>query len=43
MSKMQIDIDAPDFVLNDFTGKEFSLSSYRNLKNVLLIFNRGFL
>ena len=43
MSKMQIDIDAPDFVLNDFAGKEISLSSYRNLKNVLLIFNRGFL
>ena len=43
MSKVQVNTEAPNFVLNDFDGKEISLSSYRNTKNVLLVFNRGFL
>ncbi|MEZ4527613.1 MAG: hypothetical protein R2941_16970 [Desulfobacterales bacterium] len=43
MSKLQISEKAPDFVLKDFNGKEISLASYRNRKNVLLVFNRGFL
>ena len=43
MSKVQIDTEAPDFVLNDFDGKKISLSDYRNKKNVLLVLNRGFL
>jgi len=43
MSKVQVDIAAPDFVLNDFRGKVISLSDFKNRKNVLLIFNRGFL
>ncbi len=43
MSKVQINVKAPDFVLNDFDSKEVSLSSYRNIKNVLLVFNRGFI
>ena len=42
MSKVQINVEAPNFVLNDFDGKEVSLSGYRNIKNVLLVFNRGF-
>jgi len=43
MQKVQVNEKAPDFVLNDFRGKEVSLSAYRNRKNVLLVFNRGFL
>ncbi len=43
MLKVQINVEAPNFVLNDFNNKEISLSSYRNIKNVLLVFNRGFL
>ncbi len=42
MSKLQIHIEAPDFTLHDFTGKEISLSDYRDTNNVLLVFNRGF-
>lgn len=33
---------APDFELADFHGGLFRLSSVRGLKNVLLVFNRGF-
>ncbi len=43
MSKVQVNVKAPDFVLNDFDSKEVSLSHYRNIKNVLLVFNRGFI
>ncbi len=43
MSKVQVNAEAPDFVLNDFDGKEISLSKFKNIKNVLLVFNRGFL
>ena len=43
MSKVQVEIEAPNFVLNDFNGKEVDLNRFRNIKNVLLVFNRGFL
>ncbi len=33
---------APDFTLTDYTGREISLSQYRGSKNILLVFNRGF-
>lgn len=33
---------APDFSLPDFSGNPISLSDYRDRKNVLLVFNRGF-
>jgi peroxiredoxin len=33
---------APDFTLRDFNGNEVSLSDFQGLKNVLLVFNRGF-
>lgn len=42
MSKVQINVEAPNFTMNDFNNKEISLSSYRDTKNVLLVFNRGF-
>ena len=34
---------APDFTIQDWEGKEFSLSSYRGKKSLLLVFNRGFM
>ncbi len=34
---------APDFELTDSQGRQVRLSNYRGAKNVVLIFNRGFL
>jgi hypothetical protein len=42
ISKLQIDVEAPIFVMNDFDGKKVELIRYRNKKYVLLVFNRGF-
>ena len=43
MPKLQVEVKAPIFVLNDFNGKKVHLDSFRNKKNVLLVFNRGFM
>ncbi len=43
MLVLQPGMIAPDFVLNDCNGKEVRLADFRNKKNVLLIFNRGFM
>jgi peroxiredoxin len=37
-----IDVIAPDFSLKDFTGRNVRLSDYRGQRNILLVFNRGF-
>jgi peroxiredoxin len=42
MPKVELNTPAPDFTLEDYTGKITSLSDFRG-KPVLLIFNRGFL
>ncbi len=42
MSRAELNKLAPNFTLTDFTGKEFSLASFYEKKNVLLVFNRGF-
>lgn len=34
---------APDFELTDSEGRQIRLSSYQGRRNVVLIFNRGFL
>jgi len=34
---------APDFELTDSEGRQVRLSSYKGVRNVVLIFNRGFL
>jgi peroxiredoxin len=34
---------APDFELTDSEGRQISLSSYKGVRNVVLIFNRGFI
>jgi peroxiredoxin len=33
---------APDFVLNDLNDRPVRLSDFRDTKNVVLVFNRGF-
>ena len=43
MSKVLINTEAPDFMRNDLEGNEISLLKYKNKKNVLLVFNRGFI
>jgi len=40
--KIELNQAAPDFTILDWQEKEFTLSSYRGLKNVFLVFNRGF-
>ena len=42
MSKVELNMPAPDFTLTDFNGNKVSLSDFRESKNVLLVFNRGF-
>jgi peroxiredoxin len=42
MSKVAINIPAPDFELADFKGAPFRLSDLAGRHNVLLVFNRGF-
>jgi len=42
MPRVEIDAIAPDFTLPDFDGEPVSLSGFREDKNVLLVFNRGF-
>jgi len=42
MPKIAINTPAPDFVLPDLTGQIVRLSDFRG-RNVLLVFNRGFI
>jgi peroxiredoxin len=34
---------APDFTLADVEGQSIQLSDYRGAKNIVLVFNRGFM
>jgi peroxiredoxin len=43
MPRVSLDQIAPEFSLPDFSGDVVSLSDFRGSKNVLLVFNRGFL
>jgi peroxiredoxin len=42
MSRVELNLPAPDFALADFQGKTVRLSDYRGKSLVLLVFNRGF-
>jgi peroxiredoxin len=42
MPKVEINTPAPDFTLDNYLGETVNLKDFRG-KNVLLVFNRGFL
>ncbi len=42
MPRVALDKTAPQFSLEDFTGKMVNLSGFTGNSNVLLVFNRGF-
>jgi peroxiredoxin len=42
MSRVALDVIAPDFSLEDYQGRKVRLSDYRGLKHVVLVLNRGF-
>ncbi len=41
-TRAELNLPAPDFALEDMNGEVYRLSDYRGKKNVLLVFNRGF-
>ncbi len=43
MAKLSISTQAPEFTSQDVNGNSVSLSDFANKKNVLLVFNRGFI
>lgn len=43
MSRIALNTSAPDFALDDFKGNQVRLADFRDKKNVLLVFNRGFM
>jgi peroxiredoxin len=43
MPKVKINTPVPDFELPNFSGENIRLSDYFGCKNVLLVFNRGFI
>jgi len=43
MPKVQLNTPAPDFTLSDVNDKSVRLADFRGRKNVVLVFNRGFL
>ncbi len=42
MGKIELNIPSPDFEIQDLNGENVILSSYKESKNVVLVFNRGF-
>jgi peroxiredoxin len=43
MSRIELSQTAPDFELEDFNAQKVRLSDFRDRKNVVLVFNRGFM
>ncbi len=41
--KAQLNKPAPDFTLRDFNGDDVTLSNFYGKRNVVLVFNRGFM
>ena len=42
MSKVALNQPAPEFELPDYRGQPVELADFRGAKNVVLVFNRGF-
>ena len=43
MARVELNTRAPEFTLPDFKGNSVSLSHFAGRKNVLTVFNRGFI
>jgi peroxiredoxin len=43
MPKISVDMPAPEFKIADYLGKEFTPQVFLGKKNVVLVFNRGFM
>jgi len=43
MPKVDLNKPAPDFSLEDFSGRTINLAEFAGTSNVLLVFNRGFM
>ena len=43
MPKVNLNAPAPDFCLPNFGGDPVALDQFQSKKNVLLVFNRGFM
>ena len=43
MARIDLNAQAPDFTLADYNENPVSLSDFKGKKNVVLVFNRGFL
>lgn len=43
MPRVPLDVPAPDFELADYRGQTFHLADLQGERNVLLVFNRGFM
>ncbi len=43
MASVEVNQKAPNFVMNDYKGNKLQLSDFRSKKNVLIVFNRGFM
>lgn len=41
--RVEVNVEAPDFALEDFRGQVVCLSDYRGRKRIVLVFNRGFM
>jgi len=41
MPKVEINRESPDFVIEDYQGREVRLSDFRG-RPVMIVFNRGF-
>jgi peroxiredoxin (alkyl hydroperoxide reductase subunit C) len=42
MARVELNVQAPNFTLNDFNDKSITLADFAGKKNVLVVFNRGF-
>ena len=43
MAQVDLNQPAPDFTLKDYRGNEVQLARFKGKKNVVLVFNRGFM
>lgn len=43
MARVELNTPAPGFTLPDFNGNDVALADFAGQKNVLVVFNRGFI